>query len=49
MRGFETSFFLFSHCFFIPIGVVAYFLFFYKDDDFDEMEEKYDYHEDNKK
>jgi hypothetical protein len=41
---------LFSHCFFIiPIGVVAYFLFFYKDDAFDEMEEKYDYHEDNKK
>ncbi|AWE57612.1 hypothetical protein SA21200_2542 [Staphylococcus aureus subsp. aureus 21200] len=40
---------MFSHCFFIPIGVVAYFLFFYKDDDFDEMEEKYDYHEDNKK
>jgi hypothetical protein len=31
------------------IGVVAYFLFFYKDDAFDEMEEKYDYHEDNKK
>jgi hypothetical protein len=30
-------------------GVVAYFLFFYKDDAFDEMEEKYDYHEDNKK
>ncbi|EVD67163.1 hypothetical protein T744_02735, partial [Staphylococcus aureus MISS6110] len=25
------------------------FLFFYKDDAFDEMEEKYDYHEDNKK
>ncbi|GAB5856569.1 hypothetical protein JMUB7535_26790 [Staphylococcus aureus] len=33
---------MFSHCFFIPIGVVAYFLFFYKDDAFDEMEEKYD-------
>ncbi|MFH7205263.1 hypothetical protein ACGCJ4_14800 [Staphylococcus aureus] len=39
----------FHTVFFIPIGVVAYFLFFYKDDAFDEMEEKYDYHEDNKK
>ncbi|HID1453732.1 TPA: hypothetical protein ACXDZY_002697 [Staphylococcus aureus] len=39
---------MFSHYFFIPIGVVAYFLFFYEDDDFDEMEEKYDYHEDKK-
>lgn len=24
----------------IPIGIVVYFLFFYKDDDFDEIEEK---------
>ena len=33
----------------IPIGVIAYFLFFYKDDDFDEMGEKYDYQDKNKK
>ncbi|HDC9846360.1 TPA: VraH family protein [Staphylococcus aureus] len=26
--------------FFIPIGIVVYFLLFYKDDDFDEIEEK---------
>ena len=33
------------HTVFIPIGVVVAF---YEDDDFDEMEEKYDYHEDKK-
>lgn len=33
----------------IPIGVIAYFLFFYKDDDFDEMAERYDYQDKNKK
>ena len=33
----------------IPIGVIVYFLFFYKDDDFDEMGEKYDYQDKNKK
>ncbi len=51
IRIFERILKRVSSCFhtvFIPIGVVAYFLFFYKDDDFDEMEEKYDYHEDNK-
>ncbi|HDA1956257.1 TPA: hypothetical protein O4401_002736 [Staphylococcus aureus] len=45
----ENLYILILYVFFIPIGVVAYFLFFYKDDAFDEMEEKYDYHEDNKK
>lgn len=48
MRGFWNEFLLVFTLFFIPIGVVAYFLFFYEDDDFDEMEEKYDYHEDKK-
>ncbi|UXU27414.1 VraH family protein (plasmid) [Staphylococcus aureus] len=34
----------------IPIGVIAYFFFFYKDDDdVDEIAEKYDYQDDNKK
>ena len=33
----------------IPIGVIVYFFFFYKDDDFDEIAEKYDYQDENKK
>ena len=33
----------------VPIGVIAYFVLFYKDDDFDDMAEKYDYQDDNKK
>ncbi|EOT0258725.1 VraH family peptide resistance protein [Staphylococcus aureus] len=34
----------------IPIGVIAYFFFFYKDDDdVDEIAEKYDYQDENKK
>lgn len=33
----------------IPIGVIAYFFFFYKDDDVDEIAEKYDYEDENKK
>ncbi len=39
----------FTPFFGIPMGIVAYFLLFYKDDDFEEMEEKYNYHDDNKK
>ncbi|UXU65982.1 VraH family protein [Staphylococcus agnetis] len=33
----------------IPIGIIVYFFLFYKDDDFDEMAEKYDYQDENKK
>lgn len=33
----------------IPIGIIVYFLFFYKDDDFEEMAGKYDYQDDKKK
>ncbi|EOB7941472.1 MULTISPECIES: VraH family peptide resistance protein [Staphylococcus] len=33
----------------IPIGVIVYFLFFYEDNDLDEMAEKYDYQDENKK
>jgi hypothetical protein len=33
----------------IPIGIVVYFLLFYKDDDFDEMAKKYDFKFKNKK
>lgn len=33
----------------IPFGIVVYFLLFYKDDDFDEMVEKYDFKFKNKK
>ncbi|PTI37728.1 hypothetical protein BU056_12185 [Staphylococcus succinus] len=32
-----------------PIGIVVYFLLFYKDEDFDEMAEKYDYQDKDKK
>ncbi|MCI2876629.1 VraH family peptide resistance protein [Staphylococcus hominis] len=33
----------------IPIGILVYFLLFYKDEDIDEMAEKYDYQGENKK
>ena len=33
----------------IPIGILVYFLLFYKDEEFDEMAEKYDYQDENKK
>lgn len=33
----------------IPIGVIVYFFFFYKDEDLDEMAEKYDFKFKNKK
>lgn len=33
----------------IPIGIVVYFLLFYKDEDFDEMAEKYDFQDKDKK
>ncbi|OEK72786.1 hypothetical protein AST03_13095 [Staphylococcus equorum] len=33
----------------VPIGIVAYFVFFYKDEDLDEMAEKYNFQDKNKK
>jgi len=33
----------------IPIGIIAYFVLFYKDDDLDEMKEKYDLQDKDKK
>lgn len=33
----------------IPIGILVYFLLFYKDEDIDEMAEKHDYQGENKK
>lgn len=39
--------FLTTPLFGIPIGIVVYFLLFYKDEDFDEMAEKYDFQERN--
>ncbi|MEB7507201.1 VraH family peptide resistance protein [Staphylococcus xylosus] len=37
--------FLTTPLFGIPIGIVVYFLLFYKEEDFDEMAEKYDFKE----
>lgn len=33
----------------IPFGIIAYFILFYKDDDLDEMKEKYDLQDKDKK
>jgi hypothetical protein len=33
----------------IPIGIIAYFVFFYKDDDLDDMAERYDFQNKNQK
>ncbi|MCA2503972.1 VraH family peptide resistance protein [Staphylococcus xylosus] len=41
--------FITTPLFSIPIGILVYFLLFYKDEDFDEMAEKYDYQDENKK
>lgn len=41
--------FLTTPLFGIPIGIVVYFLLFYKDEDFDEMAEEYEHQDKDKK
>ena len=49
MFAFErTEIYIFNPAVFFLV-VIAYFFFFYKDDDFDEIAEKYDYQDENKK
>ena len=41
--------FLTTPLFGVPVGIVIYFILFYKDDDLDEMVEKYDFQDKEKK